>query len=48
MDENAKTGSELAALWPELPHLSLTEAEAFAHDIEGTRETLPPLTSKWN
>ena len=46
--ETAKTGSELAPLWSKRPHLSPAEAEAFAHDIEGARNTLPPLTNKWD
>ena len=48
VDEPAKTGGELAFLWPALPHLDLAEAEAFAHDLEGARGTLPLPANKWD
>ena len=48
VDETAKTGSELASLWPTLLHLDLKEAEAFAHDIERARTSLPLPASKWD
>ena len=48
VDEPAKTGGELASLSPDLPHLDLVEAEAFAHDLEGFRSALPLPASKWD
>jgi len=44
----AKTGAELAALWPNLLKLPPDEARAFADDIEDSRANLPPLKSAWD
>ena len=44
----AKTGSELAALWPLIPHLSPAEAEAFDKDLANSRRRLPRPSSKWD
>lgn len=44
----AKTGAELAAVWPNLPHLDPVEAEGFGHDLESSRSALPPIASKWD
>ncbi len=35
----AKTGAELARLWPRLPHLAPDEASAFARDLAEARTT---------
>jgi antitoxin (DNA-binding transcriptional repressor) of toxin-antitoxin stability system len=48
IDESAKTGSELASLWPTLPHLGVIEAEAFARDLERARSSLPQPAHKWD
>jgi antitoxin (DNA-binding transcriptional repressor) of toxin-antitoxin stability system len=42
-----KTGGELAALWPQLAHLSPAEATSFERDMLTSRRRLPPLASKW-
>ena len=44
----ARTGDELAAAWPSLPHLDPTEAEAYGHDLESARTALPAVASKWD
>lgn len=44
----ARTGAELAATWPSLPHLEPSEAEAFGHDLENVRSALPAVASKWD
>lgn len=45
----APTGEEVLAAWKTLPHLSVEEAEAFAADIEGARESLNQVpASKWD
>jgi hypothetical protein len=36
----AKTGRQLAALWPAIPHLSRKDAESFGRDIEASRRKL--------
>ena len=43
----AKTGRELAAIWPKIPHLNPAEAEAFDRDLAESRRNLPPLKSPW-
>ena len=43
-----KTGRELAALWPKLPHLSPAEAAALECDLAEARRRLRPLHSKWD
>jgi antitoxin (DNA-binding transcriptional repressor) of toxin-antitoxin stability system len=48
VDAPAKTGGELASLWPALPHLDLVEAEALAHDLKGARDVLPLPANKWD
>ena len=42
-----KTGGELAALWPQLTHLTSSEAASFERDLLTSRRHLPPLSSKW-
>ena len=42
------TGRDLAATWPGLRHMAPAEAETFSRDIEGARNKLPPLLSKWD
>jgi prevent-host-death family protein len=44
----AKTGRQLAALWPDLPHLNKKDAESFGRDIDEARGKLPALKSKWD
>jgi antitoxin (DNA-binding transcriptional repressor) of toxin-antitoxin stability system len=44
----AKTGRQLAALWPEIPHLNQKDAESFSRDIEAARRSLSVLKSKWD
>ena len=44
----AKTGGQLAALWPSIPHLNRKDAESFGRDIETARRKLPALKSKWD
>jgi hypothetical protein len=36
----AKTGRQLAELWPAIPHLSRKDAESFGRDIEASRRKL--------
>ncbi len=43
-----KTGKELAAVWPKLPHLSPAEAELLERDLAAARQALPTLISKWD
>jgi antitoxin (DNA-binding transcriptional repressor) of toxin-antitoxin stability system len=43
-----KTGGELAAIWPNLPHLSLAEAESFERDLLESRRGVPPLAPRWD
>jgi prevent-host-death family protein len=43
----AKTGRELAAIWPKLRHLSVKEATAFDSDLAAVRRKLLPLHSAW-
>ena len=38
-----RSGRELAALWPRLPHLSPAEAEAMALDLAAARAVLAPV-----
>jgi len=47
-EPKAKTGRELAKLWPKLHHLTKEEAESFAADLENGRRSLPPLVSPWD
>lgn len=44
---SARTGAELADLWPTLPHLSAVEAAAFERTVTAARKSLPPLKDKW-
>ena len=44
----AKTGRQLAALWPAIPRLNRKEAVSFGRDIETARRQLPALKSKWD
>jgi len=44
----AKTGRQLAALWPSIPHLNQKAAESFGRDMETARRKLPALKSKWD
>jgi len=44
----AKTGSELAALWEKSNHLSPDEADAFGRDLEHARHRLPLLQFPWD
>jgi antitoxin (DNA-binding transcriptional repressor) of toxin-antitoxin stability system len=44
----AKTGRDLAALWPGLPRLTPAEATAFEHDLKAARRVLRPVKSKWD
>lgn len=48
VDEPSKTGTELASLWPTLPHLDGIEAEVFEHDLERARRVLPLPANKWD
>jgi hypothetical protein len=41
-----KTGAELAAIWPACFHLTAQEAEEFARDLEGARQS-PPKALVW-
>ncbi len=43
-----RTGRDLAAIWNNLPHLSVKEAEAFAQDVEVSRRGIPPLVTRWD
>ena len=43
-----KTGRELAALWPTLPHLSPAEAEGFERDLLASRRNVPPPAPRWD
>jgi prevent-host-death family protein len=44
----ARTGRQLAALWPAIQHLTRKDAESFGRDIEIARGKLPALKSKWD
>jgi len=44
----AKTGEELAGLWPSLPHLTPAEADDLGRDLEAARANLPGVASKWD
>lgn len=44
----AKTGRDLAARWRNVPHLSVSEAEAFGRDIDNARRNLPPVVARWD
>ena len=45
----APTGREVLAGWKALPHLSTEEAETFARELEGGRESLNRLpTGRWD
>jgi len=44
----AKAGSELAGLWPSIPHLSTSDAEAFELDLADALRRLPRPGSKWD
>jgi len=39
------TGRELATKWPQMPHLTVEEAEAFEADILESRRNLPTSNS---
>lgn len=41
------TGAELASSWSSLPKLEIEEADAFVHDLDVARTTLPKVTSSW-
>jgi prevent-host-death family protein len=43
----ARTGRDLAARWPNLPHLDAAGLEAFAEDVDAARRALLPVKSKW-
>lgn len=43
----ARTGAELADLWPSLPHLPPAEADAFARTVAAARKALPSLKDPW-
>jgi antitoxin (DNA-binding transcriptional repressor) of toxin-antitoxin stability system len=42
-----KTGRELAARWPKLPHLTPNEAESFERDLTDSRRLLSAIKSPW-
>ena len=42
-----KTGAELAAIWPTLPHLTPSEAAHMEADILAAQRNLRPLEAKW-
>jgi prevent-host-death family protein len=44
----AKTGLELADIWPQVAHLSVAEAEAFGLELTASRRRLPRPNSKWD
>jgi antitoxin (DNA-binding transcriptional repressor) of toxin-antitoxin stability system len=44
----ALTCEELAARWDKLEKLPADEANAFADDVEQSRDTLPPIKPVWD
>jgi prevent-host-death family protein len=47
VETGAKTGAELAELWPTFAHLSPTAADAFSEDVKRARTGLPKVKDKW-
>lgn len=47
-DGSSCLGSDLAAKWREMAHLSPDEAEEFAADLKKARELIEPPESKWD
>lgn len=41
------TGSELAALWADLPHLDASDGDAFARELESATLSLPAPRDPW-
>ncbi len=41
------TARELATLWPTLPHLVPSDADAFAHELESATRSLPAPRDPW-
>jgi hypothetical protein len=41
------TGTELAARWARMPHLTPHEARELAADLAAAREVLPPVRAVW-
>ena len=41
-------GTELARRWENYPHLTSTEAEAFASEVDGARNDLPEASDPWD
>ena len=41
------TAGELAALWPTLPHLDSSDADAFANELESATHPLPAPRDPW-